>query len=82
MLILKYSDFNCPPCYDSVIMQSNILNYSLPSDRQMDFIALMCEDRVMFNQDRVNRWKATNEFPFNIMFVPESIFVKFEKKVA
>lgn len=80
LFLLHYSDFNCPPCLESVLELSYRLVSVLPPQDSSRVFAFMSEDRVMFNQERVEHWKKANEFPFRVTFVPESIFVQFQRE--
>jgi len=78
--LLQHNDFNCPPCLESVLELGYRLFAVLPPQHHSRVVAFMCEDEVIFNQNRAQHWKTANNFPFDVLFVPKSLFTQFHIK--
>jgi hypothetical protein len=76
LFLLRFADFNCPPCFESFIDLADSLRMRLKEGDQHCVLALFAADDVAnpANPFRLHRWAQSNEFPFPMVIVPDTLF--------
>ena len=76
LILLRFEDFNCPPCHDDFLLLSDSLRATLPADalgRVAGAVAASgsSPDRL---EPRVQLWKAAARVAFPLLAVPDTLF--------
>jgi len=83
LFLLHFPDFNCPPCFDSFMMISQMVPTHFGEEQSRGVIALFKPGDIADPDDpsRLNGWAKANELGFPVLIAPDSIFqlLKFQK---
>jgi hypothetical protein len=73
---MRFSDFNCPLCFDDFISLSDSIDRGLTDSQRQRVIAVFCQDDLAdpANPGRLKRWADRNGILYPIVIAPDSIF--------
>jgi len=76
MFLVRFSDFNCPPCFESFILLCDSLRARLTDDGQHRLIILFQQDDFAdpSNPARLHHWLKANDLRFPVLIIPDSVF--------
>jgi uncharacterized membrane protein YphA (DoxX/SURF4 family) len=78
LVLLRLSDFNCPPCFEDFIGFSRLMQYYVgdtPGDRRL--IGLVEQSGSIVDTCTLKAWCTANDVPFPVLLVPDSVFQHF-----
>ena len=83
LFLLYFPDFNCPPCFDSFVVASQMVRTYFAEEQSSRALALFKPDDIADPKDpsRLAGWAEANELGFPVLIAPDSIFqnLKFQK---
>ena len=86
LMLLDFSDFNCPPCFEDFMTLCDSIKKNFPEDGPKRVILMFKEGLVARPGDtlRIDRWIEANDLPFSIVIAPTVLFqnVQFTKSCA
>ncbi|MGB2957399.1 MAG: MauE/DoxX family redox-associated membrane protein [Bacteroidota bacterium] len=76
LILLRFEDFNCPPCYDDFLLLSDSLRTALSTpalERVAGGVAAsgLTPDRL---QERLRQWKIAAGIAFPLLVLPDTLF--------
>ena len=76
LMLLNFSDFNCPPCFDSFVDLCDSMKAQLPDSGRNRVLALFRAGEVADPRDPtpLKRWAQANELLFPMLIAPDSLF--------
>lgn len=83
LFLLHFPDFNCPPCFDSFVMASQMVQTYFAEEQTSRALAVFKPGDIADPNDpsRLAGWAGANELGFPVLIAPDSIFqnLKFQK---
>lgn len=76
LLLMKFSDLNCPLCFDDFMALTDSLKAALEGNERHRVAALFNQDGFIHadSTSHLRRWCAANEFPFPVVVAPDTLF--------
>jgi uncharacterized membrane protein YphA (DoxX/SURF4 family) len=76
LFLLHFPDFNCPPCFDSFMMISQMVHSHFGQDQAQRALAVFRPGDIADPNDtsRLKQWAEANELEFPVLIAPDSVF--------
>jgi hypothetical protein len=78
IVLLRLTDFNCPPCFEDFVGYSHQAQQFYDSSQDMyRIVGLVEQSGPIINSTSLHAWSAANEIQFPLFLVPDSVFAQF-----
>jgi len=76
VLLLSFSDFNCPPCFDDFIMLSDFMQMDSSTGGRSRVVALFRSKDLpkALRSGRLQQWAEVNRIAYPVLIAPDSIY--------